>query len=750
MRIVSLSFLVLWLLSSCSISKYVPEGRQLYKGSLIEFDGDVELAEEEKVRGLIEEQIFPKPNQKFLGLVYFNLWVYFSFDEAKAEWYSRLLYDRFAKEPTYVTDVNGPIMEQVILKIMQDEGYFGSQITTLHLDGEQAGFIKYVITPARPTYMRRIDRKGGTTELDQVVGRFRKYSAKVGERYRLEAFEIERLALAKYVRSQGFYDFNVDEIYYLVDTTSIDSVDITMRIKPPKGDSLHRKYYMSDINVYTTNGAEGSGGFSDENFAYSWKGLDVYEDFRFIDKKTLASNILIERGQVFSIENYNLTLSRLVNLNIFKYVNIQYIKSAPDSLSVNILLTPTQYKNLNFDTELNTSDRSFLGSTISAGFSNANALRRAEKLSFSLAAGAELQYNDSKLGFSILTLKASARYEVPRLIVPFKTRKFRSSVAPLSFASLENDYQLWLQYFNYNSTKATFGYKWKTENRFTFTAEPFFVDFLNVFRTTDLFAEYAQDRPLLLSTYQDQLIIGSLFSIGHTNRVTKGQRNSYFLRWNLETAGNTSTLFTKEISEVPISQYFRTELEYRFTRKFTYIENLIARINIGVVHAYGNSANTPFTKQFYMGGPTTLRGFSFRSVGPGRFRSENADQTVNNIDQFGDIRLLMNVEYRFPIYSVFRGATFFDAGNVWLLDKVEGRDDGQFKWNEFYKEVAWNTGLGLRLDVEYIAARLDLGIPLYSPYEVEGERWIHQSPEQGVFPWLGQNVVLSLGIGYPF
>jgi outer membrane protein assembly factor BamA len=201
---------------------------------------------------------------------------------------------------------------------------------------------------------------------------------------------------------------------------------------------------------------------------------------------------------------------------------------------------------------------------------------------------------------------------------------------------------------------------------------------------------------------------------------------------------------------VPIAQYIKTDVEYRFTRKFTLIENLVSRLAFGIVDAYGNSSVAPFTKQFFIGGPTSLRGFEFRSVGPGRYKSNTESGFANPIDQSGDIRILLNTEYRFNLFSIFRGAVFFDAGNVWLFQNDPDRPGGQFKLNSFFKELAWNTGFGLRADIDYIAVRLDFGIPLYEPYETVGERWIYQSPEVGLGSWLSKNIVLSAGIGYPF
>ncbi|GLR18476.1 translocation and assembly module lipoprotein TamL [Portibacter lacus] len=738
------------LLASCSIPKYVPDDKKLYRGAEIELAKDDKLAEEDRVREAIDLAIYPKPNRKLLSLVYFNLWVYYRFDESKDKWWSKFIYNRFAEEPVYLDEVNIPLVEQIIKKEMQDEGYFNSEVTGEVQEKDKTATIKYNIDATPPTIMAKVERPKGNTPIDSLIRSFRRMSVKEGDRYRIEAFDIERAEVTEYVRSKGYFDFNSLDIYYLVDTASIDSVNVIMKIKKPANDSLHRKYFIKNVNVYTTSGALGSGAIADAKNSYVWKNLNIYEDFKFIDKKTLESNILIQPDEVFSVKDYSLTLSRLINLNIFKYVNIQYEKSAADSLDVNILLTPTLYQSARYDGELSTSDQSFLGSSLSFSYTNDNTFRRAEKFSATIRGGTELQYKDLNVGFSILNIAAGVGYEVPRLLVPFPTRKLRSSVAPKTFIKLENDYQLWLEFFNVNSANFTYGYEWRTESRFTFTAQPLFVNYINLLGTTTYFDSIAIAQPSLKLRYSDNLIIGSQFGLTHTNKLTEGQRNSYYLRWNLETSGNTSTIFANSITGVPISQYVRTDIEYRFTRKFSFIENLVTRVNFGIVKAYGNSEVAPFTKQFYMGGPTTLRGFAFRSVGPGRYQQEDDSGIINPIDQSGDIRILLNTEYRFPLFSIFRGALFFDAGNVWLIRDEVSKPEGQFKLNNFYKELAWNTGFGLRADIDFFAVRLDFGVPLYEPYENIGERWIHKSPGTGIFPWMRENIILSAGIGYPF
>jgi outer membrane protein assembly factor BamA len=280
-----------------------------------------------------------------------------------------------------------------------------------------------------------------------------------------------------------------------------------------------------------------------------------------------------------------------------------------------------------------------------------------------------------------------------------------------------------------------------------------------VSRTTDEFEAQLKERPILKLNYQDIFLIGSKFSISYNSKKTERQRNHLFVSWNVETSGNSASLIaawtstnqqTPNISGVPISQYFKSDVELKLTRDFTTKMAWVSRFNIGFVKAYGQSEVAPFTKQFFIGGPSTLRGFEYRSVGPSRYKSIGENATLNPIDQAGDLRILINTEYRFPLFSFFRGAYFFDFGNVWLLQEDETRPDINLDWRKFYKEFAFNSGLGLRIDTDYVALRLDLGVPIYSPFEEEGNRWIYEQNLGRLFPWIRQNVVASLGIGYPF
>ena len=134
----------------------------------------------------------------------------------------------------------------------------------------------------------------------------------------------------------------------------------------------------------------------------------------------------------------------------------------------------------------------------------------------------------------------------------------------------------------------------------------------------------------------------------------------------------------------------------------------------GIAYSYGNSITTPYSEQFYIGGANSIRAFTIRSIGPGSYRP--TDSKYGYLDQTGDIKFEANLEYRFPILGDLHGATFLDAGNVWLLRYDKSRPGGQLKWGRFLKDLALGTGVGLRYDLTFLIIRLDWGIGLHVPY----------------------------------
>ena len=174
-----------------------------------------------------------------------------------------------------------------------------------------------------------------------------------------------------------------------------------------------------------------------------------------------------------------------------------------------------------------------------------------------------------------------------------------------------------------------------------------------------------------------------------------------------------------EIFGIRYAQYFRGDIDFRQYFHLGSDVWFAFREIVGVGIPYGNSTDIPIERSFYGGGTNDMRGWRFRKLGPGSYNSDS-----NKIERLGDIQIELNGELRFPIVSLLSGAIFVDAGNIWTYHENEALPGGDFKWDSFYKQIAIDGGLGLRLDLSFLIIRLDLATPMRYPYQNgDGSYW---------------------------
>ena len=254
-----------------------------------------------------------------------------------------------------------------------------------------------------------------------------------------------------------------------------------------------------------------------------------------------------------------------------------------------------------------------------------------------------------------------------------------------------------------------------------------------------------------LHQYTNHLIFGAQYSFTLNTQNINRTGNFIYLRASLESSGNLLSLFnnTSVISEsdghhelfgIRYAQFLRTHIDFRQYLSFNEDTRLVFRQVIGVGFPYGNSMDMPFERSFYSGGANGMRGWQYRMLGPGAYHSEN---NVQEIERIGDIQVELNTEFRFPIYSIVKGAFFIDAGNIWNYHENEALPNGSFKFNTFYKQIAMDGGLGLRFDVNIIVLRLDCAMPFRNPYSENGTYWRFKNMRFRDMRWV-------ISIGYPF
>jgi hypothetical protein len=260
--------------------------------------------------------------------------------------------------------------------------------------------------------------------------------------------------------------------------------------------------------------------------------------------------------------------------------------------------------------------------------------------------------------------------------------------------------------------------------------------------------------PITYSSYKDHLITSSGYSFYRSN-FNPAVRNSdiFTLRVNSEIAGNVLYGASKllglrrtdegyKILGLRYEQYWKSDVDYAFTKVLGERNSLAFHVAGGIGVPYGNSDVLPFEKRYYTGGANSVRGWSVRTLGPGRYRSDNPD--LDYFNQCGDIRLDGSVEYRARLFWKLEMAAFVDAGNVWTIRNYESQPGGLFRFDTFYKEIALSYGLGVRFDFNYFILRLDLGLKAYDPSLIGDRPWVIRRP------FGSGNQALHFAVGYPF
>lgn len=185
--------------------------------------------------------------------------------------------------------------------------------------------------------------------------------------------------------------------------------------------------------------------------------------------------------------------------------------------------------------------------------------------------------------------------------------------------------------------------------------------------------------------------------------------------------------------------------DFDYTRLFTFDwrNSLALHFDFGIAYPYGNSKILPFEKRYFSGGANSVRGWNVRELGPGKFKG--TDGRIDFINQTGDMKLDFNIEYRTALFWKFNGAFFIDAGNIWTLRSYAEQPGGQFKFDEFYKQIAVSYGLGIRLNLDYFIMRLDMGVKAINPaYTTKKEHYPIIDPN------FRRDVSFHFAVGLPF
>ena len=720
------------MLSGCSASKFVPEGSYLLDKVKITSDN------KDLPTGTLEPYIRQKANSKWFSMFKVPLGTYALSDSTK--WINKTL-RKIGENPVLFDSAQARQTCDDLEKVMHGMGYVSATADyELSLNRKNKLTITYKLHPGKPFSLRTVSRD----IRDEGIADFLKEHDHAGSLlhdgmpFTTKALDDERKRITTLLNDNGYFNFHKDFITFTADTVSGNTqIDLTLILHKymsggHRDATPHKRYTVDRVNFHG-NGEDGK--------------LPLRQG-------VLNENTLIEKGMTFNAANLQKTYNRFGRLPIVKYTNIRFTE-LPDSdrLACDIGISTNKTHSISFQPE-GTNTAGDLGAAASLTYENKNLFRGAETFSiklrgaFEAITGLEGYQNQDYEEYNIET-----KLVFPRFVAPFLSKRFRQQST--AFSELSASYNMQNRpEFHRRVFAAGWRYRWNNASR----RKSFKVDLLDLnyiympWISSTFKEEYLDDvssrNSILRYNYEDLFImkLGFGMSYNGTNEAFK---------INVESAGNVLNGLSGIIDmkknadgqhtlfNIAFAQYVKADFDYTRLLRLDDKNNIALHFGLGVAYPYGNSRILPFEKRYFSGGANSVRGWSVRQLGPGKFKG--TDGSIDFINQTGDIRLDLNAELRSHLFWKIYGAVFIDAGNIWTLRYYEEQPGGQFDIKEFYKQIAASYGIGIRLNFDYFILRFDMAMKAVNPaYETNDEHY-------AVFhPKFSRDFAFHFAVGFPF
>ena len=755
--------LVCLLMAACTGTRNLPKGEKLYTGAEIKLESADKL-NRKFIKTTAQLAVRPVPNKVYLGIRP-KLWKYnLAGEDPKTKlgkWFKKR-----GEPPVLMSSVKPGVTRAIIDSRLFNIGIFKSYTESKIIEKERTGKVIYTSHIHKPYVVKDLVYAIKDDSLSRLIltGK-NKTLIKPGDDYNLDILKSERIRIDAILKNNGYFYFNPDYLLFKADTSNVNH-DVTFKL------TLKDSIPKTATTAFRINNVYINQNYSlNEGRADTTKDTVMVQNIVFFGKeasmtirpKVLSKSIYLRKNEIFSRQNHIITLNRLMSMGNFKLVQINFSEnstSGPGLLDVNILMTPMPKHTFRAEVDFVTKSNNYTGPRMNLSILNRNAFNGAEILNLNLAGSFEAQLSGKEKNLYSYSYNPQLELTFPRFLVPFNIKRTNSLYVPKTRLLLSYNYLKRVNYFDMRTFQFVYGFKWKQNIQTEHELNPIDISFTKVANQSVAFTALLKANPFLEKSYQEQFIAGGNYSYTYSEQMMTGKKIQYFFHLTSELAGTTFYLAKiiggeKISAENPskvagsiFSQYSKLSVDGRAYYNFKDKNKLAMRVFAGVAKPFGNSLILPYSKQFFSGGPNSLRAFQINSVGPGTYNQK--DDTLGILQLGGDIKLEMNAEYRFNIYRFLKGTLFVDAGNVWLQKSNPTNLGSPFLFSKFINEVAVGAGVGLRVDVSFFILRFDLAFPLRKPWLEENHRWVTNQIDFGSSAWRKDNLVLNVAIGYPF
>ena len=761
--------LLLGLLSwSCSTTKNLPEGAVLYTGiSKIEIQQpDASEAGRSTVEEVEAALAYP-PNNALLGSSSvrvpfpFGLWVYNAFVNKEGK-VSRWIFNKLAAKPVLISTVNPDVRVKVARNLLNEYGYFnGATSYALVPDKKdpRKAKIAYQVTMNQPYTIDSILYVRMRNRVDSLLPRLSSERLiRKGDNFNVVRLQEERERIADRLRDNGYYYFRPEYMIYQADTT-ITSGKVSLRIVPKEGMPRNAliPWKLGNVDFYLN-------GYRNEQPTDSirYKDLTIhYEGKLRVRPKVLYDRLYFRPGDRYSQTQQERSQTALARLGIFRYAEFQYAPRdtmrRQDTLDLRI---HTVYDlPLDGELELNVTAKSNdqIGPGAVFSVTKRNMFGGGETFgvklrgSYEWQTGNKLDAGGSKINSYELGLSTTLTF--PRLLFPTLGKRDLNFPATTTFRIYADQLNR-ARFFKMLSFGGDASYEFQPSATSHHSVTPFKLAYNLLQHTTAEFDSIADSNKALMKSLQDQFVPSMSYTYTYDDSPITTKRHHVWLQGSITQAGLLMNAayaiagkpFDKEGKKLfgnPFAQFIKGTVEARYNYQLGENQRLVGRIMAGAIYSYGNARTAPYNEQFYVGGANSVRAFTIRSIGPGRYYQSSDENKYAYIDRTGDLKFEANLEYRFQIMGDLHGATFLDCGNIWLLREDPDRPGGRLKAGHFFKDLALGTGFGFRYDMDFLVIRFDVGIGLHLPYETGKSGYYN-------LPRFKDGMGYHFAIGYPF
>ncbi|MHA8073210.1 BamA/TamA family outer membrane protein [Aquirufa sp. HETE-40SA] len=646
-----------------------------------------------------------------------------------------------------------------IQRFYRENGFLNSKIESKLDTNDNLVNVTFVINEGEASYFTKQDSVSVDNPiLAEHVNSYLKENSIIRPMGRLQLSLInkEKEQLSHHLRNEGYYYFSPDAV--------------SIRLNDLKDSSLQRISLYYKIPEFKNHSTIAN---YDRLYRIGLPEFSISDPFgNPADRpplKSLAKLINLREDDLYSVDLFNQSLKNIYLTDQFKTVSIRF-----DTTKTRLFPKIELFQNekYNFSSELGGSVfRGIPGPFLTNSFKIRRLFSSLDYFDFSTRIGYEAQsgFINTTETRNNLELNASASINFPFIHLP------KVIVGKLgSYYGAKTSVGVGFDFINrpeYQRTNLNLfqRYSWQKSEYSFFTISLIDLNLLNTLypetATSDSFKAYLEELKMkgnnLYRSFNPSFVSSLSFQYVYRDLLPSNElKSGKIFQFGVESGGttlnflpnykfNVVTDLLNNGQEIQFYRFLRLNFDYR---KYKILgrnqkSQIAFKLIGGIAYSYGaeNDYQLPYEKNFFIGGPSSVRAWKPRRLGPGAYVSAS-----NLVEQPGSILLESSLEYRFKLFQLFgqmNGAFFIDAGNVWNMPQGYTEPTTQFKLSDFYNQIAVGTGFGLRWDFDFFLLRLDLATKVINPANPVNQKWVlPQTSFEG-----GQNPIeFNIGIGYPF